>query len=245
MSEFASLCLLSYNRPKFVMDAILSLQKNSGYPYELIVHDDGSGPETLAVLRQLFADGYISTLIENKEGHNQGQGIALNRMFNMAKGDPIVKMDHDLVFAQGWLKQASLTLQLNEQRPHEPDIGALGLFRYHHPPVVFAESIIAHHEGWTEVDDFVGSAMVIPRRAWEEFGPFEERSPAFAEDYAFKRLIHDREGWCCGMMPHDLAINQGFGPGPSTVVYEKEGGEIGVSKIEDGPPIIRPGGSGP
>jgi glycosyltransferase involved in cell wall biosynthesis len=223
VTRFATICCLSFNRPEFVEEAITSAVGNAGMPVEVIVHDDGSDDRTVAQLLSLRERGLISTLLLNQEGHNEGQGIALNRMFSMAKGDPIVKFDHDLLCQPGWLGQAAHVLDNNVDRVYEPNIGALGLFHYHVEPVVASEMFIRAHDGWEEHRDFVGSCMVIPRRAWEKFGPFQERSEAFAEDHDFKMRIAAEPEWACGLLPHDLIVNQGFGLGPSTVVVEKDG----------------------
>jgi glycosyltransferase involved in cell wall biosynthesis len=249
-APFASLCLLSYERRDFVMSTILSAIENADYPLEMIVHDDGSNANVVEVLRELHSDGFISLLMLNARGNNEGQGVALNRMFAAAKGDPIVKLDQDLMFSNGirsgfvmggWLKQSVQLLEANHKDARTPNIGALGLFKYEAEPVRWQDMRVATHSSggyvWEEHKDFVGSAMVIPRVAWEEFGPFEERSPAFAEDAEFKRWIDEREGWCNALLPEDLAKNVGFGPGPSTIVSQ-EGGEIVVTKIHDGPKII-------
>ena len=232
MTGFATICLLSYNRPQFVVGAIQSATDCAEYPVEVIVHDDGSDAETRNQLLALRDEGLISTLILNAPGHNEGQGIALNRMFAMAKGDPIIKMDHDLLFQRGWLRQSVSILRANQT------IGALGLFKYRADPVRWQDKLIRSHDRWDEVEDFVGSCMVIPRRAWDTFGPFEERSVAFAEDMVFKKRVHEAEGWCCALTAEDLALNRGFGPGPSTVVHQKADGSIGVASIKDGPMVI-------
>lgn len=246
MDRFASCCLLSYNRPEFVREAIVSAVGNAGFPLEMIVHDDGSSPETLAVLLELREAGLISTLMLNAPGHNEGQGIALNRMFHAAKGDPIVKLDHDLVFEPGWLRRCVELLDANfiedeSEWGVRPMIGALGLFKYPVEPVRWQDMFISNHEcdgiEWEEHQDFVGSAMVIPRVAFEEFGPFEERSPAFAEDAVFKHAIRDRQGWCNALFPDDLARNVGFGVGPSTVVVAGPDGPE-PSKIHDAPKVL-------
>lgn len=241
MTEFASCCILSYNRPNFLRDCISTLLQTAEYPLELIVHDDGSSdPGLRKYLRELVDGGVISTLITNPPGHNQGQGIALNRMFHMAKGDPIVKIDHDLIFQKGWLKQSVTTLNANRERLAEPRLGCLGLF--HYGPIDHEVSsdrtFIKAHEGWEEHRDFVGSCMVIPRNAWETFGPFEERSEAFAEDAIFKQQVSEAYGWACGLLPQDMVRNQGFGLGPSTVVAQKENGDLTSASIKTTPFIL-------
>jgi glycosyltransferase involved in cell wall biosynthesis len=255
-AAYASVCLLSFNRPKLLRQTISTAIKNAHYPFELIVHDDGSDEETLELLRSFHEEGLISLLILNAPGNNEGQGVALNRMFAAATGDPIIKMDHDLELEEDWLARAVELLEANASECdaedvsqttavefRTPRIGALGLFKYKFDPVDAEKMLIASRrtaEGveWEEHEDFVGSCMVIPRMAYEEFGPFEMRSTAFAEDAVFKHSIRDRNGWCNALFPYNLATNQGFGLGPSTVNVEGPDGGPVVQKIAPGPLVL-------
>jgi glycosyltransferase involved in cell wall biosynthesis len=220
---FATCCVLSYNRLQFLRQSLSSMRANADYPMEIIVHDDGSDqPQMSGYLDTALGTGEVSTIIRNPAGHNQGQGIALNRMFHMAKGDPIIKCDHDLIYKPGWLRKAINILERNMDAPDEPAIGALGLFKYSAPPVEHTEMHIRDWPGWEEVQDFVGSAFLVPRYVWEKHKPFEERSAAFAEDIDFKkRLQEDR--FVLALPHEDLAENIGFGVGPSTVAVERDG----------------------
>lgn len=245
MDSYASVCLLSFNRPKLVRQTISTLVRNACYPLELIVHDDGSDEETVEVLRELHRNELISLLMLNSPGHNEGQGIALNRMFRAASGDPIVKMDHDMELEPGWLSKSVNLLRKNKLHAEEGDqdrIGALGLFKYEHFPVDHREMLIETRRAGSQTfelhRDFVGSAMVIPRDSWEHFGPFEERSPAFAEDAVFKQRIEAEPGWTNALFPEDLAVNVGFGLGPSTVNVPDEFGGAKTQTIKDGPLVI-------
>ena len=257
-AEYASVCLLSFNRPKFVRRTIASAIGNADYPLELIVHDDGSDEETVEVLREFHRNGVISLLMLNAPGNNEGQGIALRRMFAAATGDPIVKMDHDLEFAPGWLRLCVTLLGaqlrtvegravLAPRDEYAPLIGALGLFKYHHPPVHHEDHIIESWEDdgipWEEHEDFVGSCMVIPRAAYERFGPFDIRSTAFAEDALFKKAIAREAGWCNALFPEDIATNFGFGLGKSTVAVEGEDGMPEPAKIKQAPLLLTSYGS--
>lgn len=250
-SPYASVCILSFNRPKLLKETIRSAIRNAGHPFELIVHDDGSDEETRDMLHDLQEDGLISLLMLNAPGNNEGQGVALNRMFGAATGDPIVKMDHDLILEPDWLVQSVDLLRANEaehwadlQNLSPPRIGALGLFKYEHPPVDYREMLLAARttqDGtmWEEHRDFVGSVMVIPRVAWEEFGPFEERSPAFAEDAVWKQKLAELPGWCNALPVDDLAVNVGFGLGPSTVnLLDQKTNEVVVQSIHESPLIV-------
>lgn len=257
---FASVCVLSYERFGLLRDCIGTMLAHADADFELIVHDDGSrDPELRRWLLQMSDQGIISTLLLNTPGHNEGQGIAMNRMAAVAKGDPIIKCDQDLIFGPGWLRKVQAVLNDNH-RPNsaecvhgscpkpewchhdcedrEPLIGALGIFRYNAEPVRYEDMLIADHGEWEEHRDFVGSFIAIPRIAWAMFGPWEERSPAFAEDNIFKLDIANTDGWCCALTKEELATNVGFGIGPSTVVVDVDT----VQGIKDGPHLYRPEG---
>lgn len=255
----ASVCVLSYERLHFLKECLSTMMIHADDDFELIVHDDGSeDPELREWLLQMSNEGVISTLLMNSPGWNEGQGIAMNRMAAVAKGDPIIKCDQDLIFRPGWLKKVNEILHRNQNLDRsvcfaggecvrEPDdvcqiaceeapplIGALGIFKYHHPPVEFEEMLLRMYNDWSEVQDFVGSFIAMPRMAWEMFGPWEERSAAFAEDNAYKLDLTKIEGWCCALTNEDLAVNQGFGIGPSTLVLEGHK----VKEIKDGPRLF-------
>lgn len=246
MTAFATACVLSYERPAFLQECLRTLAAFSDYPLEVIVHDDGSeNPEVRQLLLRAVDEGRVSSVILNPPGHNQGQGIALNRMFYMAKGDPIVKVDQDLIFQPGWLKRSVDLIVANRQQFIETGtdkaIGALGLFKYGADPVRYEEMFIKDcgfpEYEWEEHQDFVGSCMVIPRDVWEAFGPFEERSAAFAEDRSFKFTVRDQGGMALALPKgDDLVVNQGFGVGPSTVVVDH--GQ--VQSIKEMPVLVTP-----
>jgi glycosyltransferase involved in cell wall biosynthesis len=226
MAEFASCCVLSYQRPLFLRDCLSSLA-DAGAPFELIIHDDGStDPEVRRGLLTAVDDGATVTL--NAPGHNQGQGTALNRMFSIAAGDPIIKLDQELIFEPGWLTKVTALMDAN------PPLGLLGLMHYHHDPVDSAKTMIAQLEGWSMRTHILGSAFAVKRACWEQLGPFEEHSPAFAEDWSFQRKVTDSDAWVCGLPDEDLVSNQGFGIGPSTVVLP--GPQI--ARIHNGPRLI-------
>jgi glycosyltransferase involved in cell wall biosynthesis len=246
--DYASCCVLSFNRPRFLETALTTLVENAGHPLELIVHDDGSSAEErrdiFALCDGLMEEGKLSSLILNPPGHNQGQGVALNRMFGMATGDPILKLDHDLIFKPGWLARADRILRdnmvLNDQcaaeglEPPEPMIGLLGLFHYRYEPVDSRKTILTSYPDWQEHTHICGSAFAMPREAWEHFGPFEEHSDAFAEDYVMQLRVTESEEYVCALPHEDLMENQGFGYGRSTLALAPDK----VQSIHKQPVII-------
>lgn len=211
-AEYASLCVLSFNRLAFMADTIEELHAKSQHPFELIVHDDGSTPAVQTVLMEYMLEGKISSLILNPAGHNQGQGTALNRMFNMATGDPIVKLDQDMVYEDGWLRDAVGIMEA------EHEIGLLGLFKYPLDPVDYRKTILHDYGTWERHTHICGSGFAVRRDCWDLLGPFEEHYESFGEDWQFQKKVTESTAWCCALPPSDLVENRGFGVGPSTVV---------------------------
>lgn len=218
MSGYASLCVLSYNRAEFLNRCLTSLQE-SGHPFELIVHDDGSSEPEAGGINQVLHywvnRGLISTVIRNTPGHNQGVGESVRRMFQLASGDPLIKIDQDCLFEAGWLAEFVRVLEGDADEV----IGTLGGFRYWHPPCHADEMLVELHDDYDEVKDYVSSTFAVRRAVWEAFGPqyWETHSEAFAEDVGFKRALSS-QGFIHALTKNDLIFNDGFGVGPSTVV---------------------------
>lgn len=231
MTGFASLCVLSYERPLLLRAMLRTLFETAGFPFELIIHDDGSTDSRVRDLLHEYRN--VATVITNPPGWNQGQGVALNRMFCMAAGDPILKLDQDLVFEEwGWLAETVRLLRVHWR------IGLLGLCHYFHDPVDMRRTVIERHEDWQRHPLILGSAFAMPRRVWEELGPFEEHSAAFNEDGDMQRRVHASWKYVCALPNRELAINPNMGPGPSTVVFTKPDGQIGVTAIRNSPYIV-------
>lgn len=216
MTQFSSLCILSFERPLF-LKACLETVRDAGEPVEIIVHDDGSqNPQVHEFLIEMYRRGQISTLIMNPPGHNQGVGCAIKRMFDVAQGDILWKVDQDLVFQTGWGKTARKMFK-------DPDLGLAGLFKYHVEPCIWTENKIevpSPPKTHTYHEYIVGSAFGITRETYEEFG-IGIHSTAFAEDYMLMKAINE-SGKYCGLPTDDLCMNVGFGLGPSTVVTQVE-----------------------
>lgn len=234
--SFASACLLSYERPGFLKSAVHTMLATPGAPLELIIHDDGSrAPEVRPLISGLLDSCDCSAAIFNPPGHNQGVGLAMNRCFAIAEGDPLIKIDQDLVFEPYWLRTVNELLEAN------PQIGLLSGFRYWHDPCDWRKTLVAQHDGWQEHEYIMGSFMAVRRACWEELGPFDSYSPAFAEDHIFQRKVTESERWVCGTPNHDLMRNMGYGLGPSTVCIEDasvEGG-IRVKSIHTAPRLLK------
>ena len=211
--SFASLCVLSFNRKKYLERSLETLWANTKYPYELIVLDDGSSERAVQeYIFQLARAKKVSTILMNTD-HNMGIGIAVNRGFQIARGDYLFKLDADLDYKPGWLEHC---VQLLEKHPL---IGCMGLFKYWHRPCNFPDELIQTHEDYHEVIDFVGSAIGMRREVYDEFGLWYELQHSFGEDKQFKVAVGDG-GFQMALPLEDVAVNFGFGEQHSSLIKE-------------------------
>ncbi len=86
-----SVVIAAYNASRFIKDAIDSVLNQTYSNLEIIVVEDGSVDNTLAVL-QSFSDVRIKLLLNNK---NQGLIYSLNKGLQYAKGEYIARFDAD------------------------------------------------------------------------------------------------------------------------------------------------------
>jgi len=215
MHKFASLVVLSFNRKESLQRSLESLFRCTRAPYELIVMDDSSDQETQDYLYELVREKKVSTALFNC-GHNMGLGVQVNRGFQIARGDFLLKLDADLDYSPGWLSHVMWLLRAWE------NIGCLGLFKYWHPPVNFPDKLIAEHFAkepcFCEVQDFVGSTICMRREIYDEFGPWSENvGHTFSEDIVFKEAVQ-AGGYMMALPDIDLVVNFGFGEHLSSLI---------------------------
>lgn len=236
--DFASLAVLSFRRPQMLQQSLESLKRNTFYPHELIVHDDGSD-ECWFVIHNMIWARELSTAIINT-GMNMGVGEALYRCWSCAKGHYLVKLDADLKYTKGWLEEGVRLMEKHN------DVGALGFFAYPQPNLDFQitrdrknpkkdNSLIEIRDDEIEiVHDFVSSAMLIRREHFEKYG-MERGSKAFAGDIMLKRAMQ-ADGLQMALTPKDWIENIGFGLEKSVVVTpDKQTGQPTVTKISQEP----------
>jgi GT2 family glycosyltransferase len=95
---FASIVMLSWNAPAYTKIAVESIRASSHSPYEIIIIDNGSGPETLAMLAALPNVRVVYNATNLGFAHGCNQGIAA------ARGTHVVLLNNDVVVTEGWLE---------------------------------------------------------------------------------------------------------------------------------------------
>jgi GT2 family glycosyltransferase len=94
----ASIVMLSWNAPEYTKMAVESIRAFTHSPYEIVIVDNGSGPETQAVLRNLQDISIIYNSANAGFAHGCNQGISA------ARGTHIVLLNNDVIVTEGWLE---------------------------------------------------------------------------------------------------------------------------------------------
>jgi len=121
------IALLSCNRCRITMRAIIELHKRTTTPHRLIVLDNGSEDGSPAILEELHRQGLICRLELADE--NRGVHWGHNRLLEMVESPLYICTDNDLVpqapvRGEDWIVQLLKLLALNEDyaaiacRPH-------------------------------------------------------------------------------------------------------------------------------
>ena len=98
----ASIVIPNLNGAGWLKDSIESIRAQTFRDFELIVVDNGSEDESLAIARSYVGqEGY--TLIEN--GRNTGFSHAVNQGIRAAKGEYVVLFNNDAFAEPQWLEE--------------------------------------------------------------------------------------------------------------------------------------------
>ncbi|MFN2461335.1 MAG: glycosyltransferase [Candidatus Velthaea sp.] len=108
---FASIVMLSWNAPEYTEIAVQSIREHTRTPHEIIIIDNGSGPETIARLRALQG---VRVIYNAK---NEGFAYGCNQGIAAAAGTHVVLLNNDVVVTDGWLEA------LLEAQRRDPTIG--------------------------------------------------------------------------------------------------------------------------
>ena len=74
------------------------------YPFELLIVDNGSSPETVAYLREIETQQPAVRILFQQT--NLGCGQARNLAFQVAQSDFVFSLDNDTICHPGWLREA-------------------------------------------------------------------------------------------------------------------------------------------
>jgi glycosyltransferase involved in cell wall biosynthesis len=136
-----------------------SIWANTDMPYDLMIFDNGSGPEALEYLLTQQREGHIQYLVLSSR--NLGKGGAWNVIFGAAPGEIVAFTDSDALFSPGWLSKSVEILEAF------PNVGMVTSRPFRTPQEFFTSTI-----EWAAEDRQVKleEGSFIP---WEVFRDFD------------------------------------------------------------------------
>jgi glycosyltransferase involved in cell wall biosynthesis len=86
-----------------IKECLSAIHRNTSHPFDLLVFDNGSNPETVNYLTALYREGLITCLCLSAA--NMFKMGAWNYLFSMAQGDLVYYFDSDIYHYEGWFDE--------------------------------------------------------------------------------------------------------------------------------------------
>jgi glycosyltransferase involved in cell wall biosynthesis len=188
-----SVVLPVYNRAAYVGEAIESVLAQTLPPDELIVIDDGSTDESLAIVES-FARAELRIFRQE----NRGIGAARNRGLGMATGELIAFIDSDDLW-----ERVKLELQVRAMLENDDVQLVFGHLVEFLSPDRAAELAGSLRISTDPVPGLVATTLLVRRVAVERIGPFDEKLRV-GEFVEWMARVHDL-GLATRMLPEIAA----------------------------------------
>lgn len=163
-----SVILPVFNRPAYVRESIDSILDQTFGDFELIVVDDGSGPETVQVLES-YRDPRVTVLIQE----NAGPAAARNLGIASAQGEYLAFQDSDDVSLPDRLRRQVAFLDRHRE------VGLLGAAARIWEGGTPSGRMLVHPVGNSALqrellfdNPFVATSVMVRRSVWDLVGPF-------------------------------------------------------------------------
>jgi hypothetical protein len=215
-SPFVSLVVLNWNGASIVRECIESLQKLEYPATEIIVVDNGSTDDSIAVIESV---GGIS-IVKNRT--NLGYAGGLNAGIRAAKGTYVATINNDITADPAWL---------NEIIPLLESDGAIGiisgrqmnylnrdiidaLYSYLHPSLIFFQEAFRkrydaamHGTSPVRVLGVSGASTIYRKKMLEELNGLDETLFAYHEesDLCMRAFL---AGWKCIFVPSAVTYHR-------------------------------------
>ncbi len=186
MPPIVSVIIPTYNREKFIGEAIQSVLDQTFRNFEIVVVDDGSTDQTGDVVR-----AFTSKKVRYIYQPNRGRSAARNHALGLAKGRYIAFLDSDDLYMPG-----KLAMQVDYLHAH-PETGMVytsaHCIDYSGNPL--GEKYLASVSGWiyTSIAFFRPVTITLPtvmakRELFEKAGGFDENMHRFEDTDMWRRI---------------------------------------------------------
>ena len=158
-----------WNQPEHTRECIDNLARNTGYPYRVIIIDNGSSAETRGYISGLKVDGIEIIKIRNDE--NMGFVKAVNQGMRRSDAPYVCVLNNDTVPAPGWLERMVDFAEMHK------DAGLLNPVCDGHRGVSieeYAARLAANKGRYMEMNQCFGFCMLIKREVIDKIGYLDE-----------------------------------------------------------------------
>lgn len=187
-----SVVIPAHNEARYIQQCLLALKRQSIQPYEVIVVDNNSSDDTVALAKHMGA----RVLYEPKPGIV----FARNRGFSGARGSIIARIDADTVVPVNWIKQLQISFKNNQvQAITGPaifyDVPLPRAFSFTYKSVVFGYNrlLLGHSILW-------GSNMALSKDMWRNVAAHTTSSTMVHEDLDLA-LVLNKQGYRVRYIP--------------------------------------------
>lgn len=219
-TPICSVCIANYNGAGLLPDCLDSiLAQQGGFSVEIIVHDDASTDNSLALLQQRYPQVEI---LASKE--NVGFSIGNNRMVAHARGEYILLLNNDAALYPDALASLLNTAHCQTQ----PGIQTLPQYDWVSGDLVdrgclldpFYNPVPNLDPERRDVAMVIGACLFIPRKLWNSLGGFPEWLESIGEDLYLCCLARLRD------IPVQVSANSGY--------RHRQGASFGGNRVSKG-----------
>jgi glycosyltransferase involved in cell wall biosynthesis len=228
--EIRALCRVTvvmavYNAARFLREAVESVLAQTYHDFELIVVEDSSSDDSLAIL-QSFADRRIRII---RHQTNMGAAVSRNDALAAARGELVAIMDADDVCAPTRLERQAAFLDANSE------VGLVGCGIYDNIDTSGVALQTSHLPEDNEAIQqtlmqrwcFLHSSIMFRKRLFERVGGYrKEFEPAEDHDLVLRMMEH-----CPAHNLHEPLVSYRLNPQGLTVIghqYVRELGEVAI-----------------
>ncbi len=183
-----SVCIPSYQLAPFIGEAIQSVLSQTFTDFELLIEDDGSTDNSVAVIRD-FNDPRITLVVKEK---NEGQNQTTNNLIRRAQGEYIALFAADDVWRPTKISEQVAYLDAN------PDCGAV----FSNPEFIDERGIFLDRSRdvpnqaraeWQKVLKTGNALFISTSLIRNEFGLVDEKYHLLADLDLYQRIVKDWE----------------------------------------------------
>lgn len=177
-----SICIANYNGAALLDDCLTSvLVQQGGISIEIIVHDDASTDDSVALLRERYPQVEVLASEENV-----GFCVSNNRMVEQARGDYVLLLNNDAAL----YPDALITLLSTTLAQSPPGILTLPQYDWDTGALVdrgclldpFYNPVPNTDPSRREVAMVIGACLWVARDVWDELGGFPDWIESIGED---------------------------------------------------------------